>query len=78
MEVTPARGKLQAAPERKRAASYVRVSSEEQLDGFSLDAQERAIADYSRDHGYQIVAPYRDEGKSARNDDMPSALGSDS
>ena len=31
---------------KSRAALYVRVSSEEQVDGFSLDAQERAIADY--------------------------------
>ena len=60
----------QAAQVSKRAAFYVRVSSEEQVEGFSLDAQERAIADYCRDHGYEIVARYRDEGKSARTDDL--------
>ncbi len=50
----------------KRAALYVRVSSEEQVEGYSLSAQERAIEAYCRDHGYEIVARYRDEGKSAR------------
>ena len=47
----------------QRAAAYVRVSSEEQTEGFSLDAQERAIDGYCRDHGYDIVARYRDEGQ---------------
>jgi site-specific DNA recombinase len=59
----------------KRAAVYLRVSSEEQIDGFSLDAQERAIASYCRDHGYEIVARYRDEGKSARTDDASKRPG---
>jgi site-specific DNA recombinase len=54
----------------KRAAAYIRVSSEEQIEGFSLDAQERAIETYCRDNGYQIVIRYRDEGKSARTDDL--------
>jgi site-specific DNA recombinase len=54
----------------KRAAAYVRVSSEEQVDGFSLDAQDRAIESYCRENGFDIVARYRDEGKSARTDDL--------
>jgi site-specific DNA recombinase len=54
----------------KRAAIYIRVSSEEQVEGFSLDAQERAIETYCQEHGYQVVARYRDEGKSARTDDL--------
>lgn len=54
----------------KRAASYVRVSSEEQVDGYSLAAQERAIAAYCSQHGYEVAASYRDEGKSARSDDL--------
>jgi site-specific DNA recombinase len=48
----------------------VRVSSEEQVEGFSLDAQNRAVDFYCRDHGYQVVARYCDEGKSARTDDL--------
>jgi site-specific DNA recombinase len=65
--MAPKRGATEAV---KRAALYIRVSSEDQVDGFSLDAQERAIADYCRDHNHQIVARYRDEGKSARTDDL--------
>jgi site-specific DNA recombinase len=54
----------------KRAALYVRVSSEEQVEGYSLPAQRRAIEDYCRAHGYAIVQRYADEGKSGRGDDL--------
>jgi DNA invertase Pin-like site-specific DNA recombinase len=57
-------------PTSKRVAAYLRVSSEEQLAGFSLDAQARAIAEYCRERDSQIIACYRDEGKSARTDDL--------
>src|SRR4051794_4576020 len=62
--------KSQTTEPLKRAALYVRVSSDEQVEGFSLDAQERAIETFCRDHGYQIIGRYRDEGKSARTDDL--------
>lgn len=45
----------------KRAAAYVRVSSEEQSDGWSLDGQEQQIRDYAARNGYAIVQVYRDE-----------------
>jgi site-specific DNA recombinase len=54
----------------KRAALYVRVSSEEQVEGYSLPAQRRAIEDYCQSHGYVIVQRYADEGKSGRSDDL--------
>ena len=53
----------------KRAAIYVRVSSEEQVAGYSLGAQERAVEAFCRQHGWEIVARHRDEGRSARTDD---------
>ncbi len=53
-----------------RAAIYCRVSSEEQVEGYSLDAQTRATREYVDAHGWQIVAEYRDEGRSARTDDI--------
>lgn len=53
-----------------RVACYVRVSSDEQVEGFSLDAQERAIEAYCQEQGYEIVGRYRDEGKSARTNDL--------
>ncbi len=56
-------------PEAKRAAVYVRVSSEEQVDGYSLAAQERAAEAYCGQHGWEPVV-YRDEGTSARVDDI--------
>lgn len=57
-----------AAPE--PGALCIRVNSEEQVQGYSLDARERAGRLYCEAHGWQIVAIYRDEGKSARSDDV--------
>lgn len=54
----------------KRAALYVRVSSEEQVEGYSLDAQDRAGRLYCEVHGWTIERVYRDEGKSARTEDI--------
>lgn len=53
-----------------RVAAYVRVSSDEQVQGFSLAAQERAIATHAEHQGWEIVAWFRDEGLSARVDDV--------
>lgn len=53
-----------------RAAAYIRVSSEEQLDGHSLDAQRRAIDAACAERGWTIVAWYADEGISAHTDDV--------
>ena len=53
-----------------RAALYARVSSEEQVEGYSIDAQLRACRNLAREKGWQIVAEYVDEGKSARSDDI--------
>ena len=61
-------GKAATTPT-KRAAIYVRVSSEEQVAGYSLGAQERAVEAFCRQHGWEIVARHRDEGRSARTDD---------
>ena len=47
-----------------RAAVYHRVSSEEQVEGYSLDAQQRATRAYCAAHGWTVVEEYRDEGKS--------------
>lgn len=47
--------------ELKRAAAYVRVSTEEQSDGWSMEGQEQQIRDYAARNGYEIVQVYRDE-----------------
>jgi site-specific DNA recombinase len=46
----------------------VRVSTEEQVEGYSLSAQERAVEAFCQAKGWEIVARYRDEGKSARTE----------
>lgn len=54
----------------QQVALYVRVSSQEQIEGYSLDAQERAGRAYAEAHGWEVTAIYRDEGRSARTDDV--------
>lgn len=57
---------------RYRAAVYLRVSSEEQIDGYSLDAQERQCREYAESRGMQIIRIYREEGQSAFRGARPS------
>lgn len=54
----------------RRAAIYVRVSSDEQVQGYSLDAQERAGRLYCEMQGWEIAKLYRDEGRSARTEQI--------
>jgi site-specific DNA recombinase len=53
-----------------RAGIYTRVSSEEQVDGFSLDAQRRAVLEFCASKCWQVAEEYVDEGKSARGDEL--------
>lgn len=53
-----------------RAGIYYRVSSEEQVDGFSLDAQRRILLDFCQTKGWAVAGEYADEGKSARGDNI--------
>lgn len=48
-----------------RPAFYARVSSQDQLDGYSIDAQERARDTFAAARGWTNVRTYRDEGHSA-------------
>lgn len=51
----------------KRVALYVRVSHEEQVKhGISVDAQIKALEEYSKANNYEIVKIYSDAGISAR------------
>ncbi|QDW35850.1 recombinase family protein [Bradyrhizobium sp. KBS0727] len=45
-----------------RAAQYLRMSSDVQR--YSTENQQNAIVEYAQQHGYEIVASYRDAGKS--------------
>jgi DNA invertase Pin-like site-specific DNA recombinase len=51
-----------------RAVGYRRVSMREQVDGFSLDAQENNIRKYAEDHGWEVTVIYTDAGISAKRD----------
>jgi site-specific DNA recombinase len=46
---------------------YIRVSTDEQVEGFSLDAQEERIRAYAKSQDYTLIEIYRDNGYSAKN-----------
>jgi len=48
-----------------RAVAYLRVSSLSQVDGHSLDAQERLFHEICKNRGWEAVKVYREEGRSA-------------
>lgn len=48
------------------AVIYTRVSSLKQLDGYSLEVQEKILRKYAKSHNMKIVKAFRDEGKSGR------------
>jgi len=49
-----------------RAVIYTRVSTEGQLDGFSMDAQEKENRKYAAKNGMTVVKVFREEGKSGQ------------
>lgn len=50
----------------KRAIIYLRVSTEEQVDNFSLDTQERICKQEAERRGMEITQTFREEGRSAK------------
>ncbi len=54
-----------------RVALYARVSTEEQTDGYSLEAQLTAMRDHAARQGWQVLAEFVDAGYSARTDNRP-------
>ena len=56
--------------DRTRAIAYLRVSTVSQVDGRSLDAQERSFQELCRNRGWADVGAYREEGKSAHSDSI--------
>ena len=53
-----------------RAALYARVSSEEQVEGYSIGAQRRAFETLVGGRGWTIYKEYIEEGKSARMENI--------
>lgn len=50
-----------------RAAIYTRVSSEDQLNGHSLEAQARLVAQFCNIREWEIVKVYEERGRSGKN-----------
>ncbi len=55
-----------------RAALYARVSTEEQVEGYSIEGQLASTRGYALDRGWQVVEEYVDPGFSARTDNRPA------
>lgn len=60
------RGYGQIKKESKNAVVYLRVSTEEQVDNYSLDTQEDICVKEAQRKGFEIVKTFREEGKSAK------------
>lgn len=58
-----------------KVAGYVRVSSAEQVEGYSLDAQRDAIRRHCTEHGYELVGFFADEGVSGKHDNLSKRPG---
>jgi DNA invertase Pin-like site-specific DNA recombinase len=54
-----------------KVALYVRVSSEMQVEGFSIDAQLRVMREYAAEQRWEIVREYVEEGFTAEHDRRP-------
>ena len=56
-----------AAPKKRRCYLYTRVSSQSQVDGYSLDAQRDRLLKAAEYEGMTVAAEFSDEGKSGKN-----------
>ena len=53
--------------EGKKCVIYIRVSSERQVKGYSLDGQKRYLIDCAKHQGMEVVKIYVEEGKSGKS-----------
>ena len=51
----------------KKAYIYTRVSTAVQVEGYSLDAQEKTLMKFADAKDMVIVGKYSDEGRSGKN-----------
>lgn len=58
----------------KNVIGYSRVSSEEQVNNYSLKNQEDKCISYCKEYGYSLLKIFKDEGKSATNINRPALL----
>ena len=57
---------------RPKAIIYTRVSSEKQVDNYSLDFQEKSCRRYAANNNMKVVKVFREEGCSGRNTNRPA------
>ena len=65
---------VEAKQQKRSAAIYLRVSSEMQVDGFSIEAQKNACLKYAKEQGYEVTEAHKyiDEAYSAKNEERPA------
>jgi DNA invertase Pin-like site-specific DNA recombinase len=51
----------------RKVLGYIRVSTQEQVTGFGLEVQAKAIKDYTKANGLRLVRTLSDEGQSGSN-----------
>ena len=56
---------------KKLCVIYTRVSSEKQVDGYSLDSQEELCRKRAIESGYEVLKVYKEEGISAKTTNRP-------
>lgn len=54
-----------------RAAIYTRVSSREQIEGYSLSAQREICTKFIEEKGWRVIAHYEEQGRSGKSDQRP-------
>lgn len=62
---------MEAKPKKEKAVAYMRVSTEEQVNGMSKETQETAIKQYAAANNLEIVGSYWDGGHSAKTAKRP-------
>ena len=55
------------APKKECCYIYTRVSTQMQVDGYSLDAQRDLLIKEAKHRGMAVAAEFSDEGKSGKN-----------
>jgi site-specific DNA recombinase len=55
-----------------RVAPYARVSTEEQISGYSIQEQIIAAKEYAAKHGWKVIDTYIDEGYTGTNSKRPA------
>lgn len=60
---------------KNKVVIYLRVSTEEQVDNYSLDTQEEICTKEAEKRGYEVLKVYREEGRSAKTiKDRPTLI----